>query len=128
MIMMTIKEAREFAKMTQQDVEDEFGVPRRSLQNWEAGVRECPEYVEKWLIEKLVQSVQYAQVRWEESFQDHDDEKPQQGFSFWLNDPETESMGFSWFSPVDENGRMDSSAMWKVGKMIEAGWKVRFIG
>lgn len=124
---MTIKQAREFARMTQQDVEDEFGVPRRSLQNWEAGVRDCPDYVEKWLVEKLVQSMQYAQIRWEESFQLHEDEEPEQGFSCWLNDPDSESgWGFSWFSPV-KDGRMNASAMWKVGQMIEAGWKVYFI-
>ena len=124
---MTIKQAREFARMTQQDVEDEFGVPRRSLQNWETGSRECPEYVEKWLVEKLVQSVQYAHIRWEEDFKDHEDEEPQQGFSCWLYDPESQTMGFSWFSPVDNNGRMNASAMWKVGQMVEAGWKVYFI-
>ena len=124
---MTIKQAREFARMTQQDVEDEFGVPRRSLQNWETGSRECPEYVEKWLVEKLVQSVRYAHVRWEEAYQTHADEEPQQGFSCWLNDPDYEEMGFSWFSPVDENGKMNASAMWKVGQMVEAGWKVYFI-
>lgn len=125
---MKIREARELARMTQQDVEDEFGVPRRSLQNWEAGVRECPPYVEEWLVEKLIQTVRYAHVRWEEAFQDHEDEEPQQGFSCWLNDADAESgRVFSWFSPVDENGRMNSSAMWKVGQMIEAGWKVYFI-
>ena len=125
---MTIKQAREFARMTQQDVEDEFGVPRRSLQNWETGARECPFYVEEWLVEKLIHSVKYAQVRWEADFKIHEDDEPEQGFSCWLNDPDSESgWGFSWFSPVDEKGRMNSSAMWKVGQMIEAGWKVHFI-
>lgn len=125
---MTIKEAREFARMSQQDVEDEFGIPKRSLQNWESGIRECPPYVEKWLKEKLIQSVQYAQIRWEGAFQINDDEEPQQGFSCWLNDPDSKSgWGFSWFSPVDDNGRMNASAMWKIGQMIETGWKVHFL-
>lgn len=125
---MTIKEAREFARMSQQDVEDEFGIPKRSLQNWELGIRECPPYVEKWLKEKLIQSVQYAQIRWEGAFQIHEDEEPHQGFSCWLNDPDSKSgWGFAWFSPVDDNGRMNASAMWKIGQMIEAGWKVHFL-
>lgn len=125
---MTIKEAREFARMSQQDVEDEFGIPKRSLQNWESGIRECPPYVEKWLKEKLIQSVQYAQIRWEGAFQINADEEPQRGFSCWVNDPDSKSgWGFSWFSPVDDSGRMNASAMWKIGQMIEAGWKVHFL-
>lgn len=124
---MTIKEAREYARMTQQDVEDEFGVPRRSLQNWEAGIRECPDYVEEWLVEKLIQEVRFAQVRWEEAYKANKDAKPKQGFSCWLNDPDDEEMSFSWFYPVDEKGKLSSQIIWEIGKMIEAGWKVHFI-
>ena len=125
--MMTIKQAREFARMTQQDVEDEFGVPRRSLQNWEAGIRECPDYVEEWLVEKLTQHVRYAQIRWEESYKPFKESEPMKGFSCWLNDPDDEEMSFSWFYAVDDKGKMSSQVMWKVGQMIEAGWKVYFI-
>lgn len=118
---MTIREARELARMTQQEVEDEYGIPRRSLQNWETGARNCPDYVEEWLIEKLVQSVRYAQIRWEDDF------KGQKGFSCWLNDPDNEEMKFSWFYPVYEEGTISSQVVWKIGQMIEAGWKVMFI-
>lgn len=31
---MTIKEARLQAHMTQQEVSDEFGIPKRSIENW----------------------------------------------------------------------------------------------
>ena len=125
--MMTIKQAREFARMTQQEVEDEFGVPRRSLQNWESGIRECPCYVEKWLVEKLIQSVQYAQIRWEEDAYNILGESSQ-GFSCWLNNPDSKSgFDFGWFYPVDEKGNMPSQVVWKIGQMIEAGWKVHFI-
>ena len=118
---MTIREAREFARMTQQDVEDEFGVPRRSLQNWETGARGCPDYVEEWLIEKLIQTVRYAQIRWEESFEG------QKGFSCWLNVAGTKEMAFSWFYACDDKGMMSSQVVWKIGQMIEVGWKVMFI-
>lgn len=115
---MTIKEARELAGMTQQDVENEFGVPRRSLQNWEAGVRECPGYVEEWLIEKLMESVRFAEIRWEEE---------KRGFSCYLNDPKDKEMTFSWFYPVDENGTMSAEMVWKIFQMTDLGWKVNYI-
>lgn len=51
---MTIKEAREEAGLTQKQVHELIGVPVRSLQNWEAGVRICPEYVEKLLIKEIL--------------------------------------------------------------------------
>ena len=51
---MTIKEAREEAGLTQKQVQELIGVPIRSLQNWENGVRVCPQYVEDLLIEKLL--------------------------------------------------------------------------
>lgn len=51
---MTIKEAREEAGLTQKQVHDLVGVPIRTLQNWENGVRVCPQYVEDLLIEKLL--------------------------------------------------------------------------
>ena len=54
---MTIKEARQAAGMTQKQVEELTGIPARSIQNWEAGVRQCPEYVEDYLIQCLKQEV-----------------------------------------------------------------------
>lgn len=51
---MTIREAREEAGLTQKEVHDLVGVPIRSLQNWENGVRVCPQYVENLLVEKLL--------------------------------------------------------------------------
>ena len=51
---MTILEARQEAGLTQKQVYELIGVPIRSLQNWESGVRICPKYVEDLLIEKLL--------------------------------------------------------------------------
>jgi DNA-binding transcriptional regulator YiaG len=51
---MTILEARQEAGLTQKQVHDLIGVPIRSLQNWEAGIRVCPQYVENLLIEKIL--------------------------------------------------------------------------
>lgn len=51
---MTILEARQEAGLTQKEVFELIGVPVRTLQNWEAGIRICPQYVENLLIEKLL--------------------------------------------------------------------------
>ena len=54
---MNIKEARQAAGLTQKQVEELTGIPARSIQNWEAGVRQCPDYVEDYLIQCLKQEV-----------------------------------------------------------------------
>lgn len=51
---MTILEARQEAGLTQKEVFELIGVPIRTLQNWEAGIRICPQYVEDLLVEKLL--------------------------------------------------------------------------
>jgi transcriptional regulator with XRE-family HTH domain len=51
---MTILEARKEAGLTQKQVFELIGVPVRTLQNWENGIRVCPQYVEDLLVEKLL--------------------------------------------------------------------------
>lgn len=51
---MTILEARQEAGLTQKQVYELIGVPIRTLQNWEAGIRICPQYVENLIVEKLL--------------------------------------------------------------------------
>lgn len=51
--MMTVKELRKASGMTQQQFGDYFGIPKRTIQNWEAGVNKCPEYLLKLLEYKL---------------------------------------------------------------------------
>lgn len=48
--MDTIKELRTAAGMTQQAFADYFGIPKRTIENWEASAdvrakRGCPEYL-----------------------------------------------------------------------------------
>lgn len=50
-----IKEARIKHGLTQKQVSDITGVPLRSIENWEAGVRKCPNYVEKMVVTMLDQ-------------------------------------------------------------------------
>ena len=42
---MTIKEMRTASGMTQQAFAGYFGIPKRSIENWEGGKRECPDYL-----------------------------------------------------------------------------------
>lgn len=36
---------RKAAGMTQQAFADYFGIPKRSVENWEGGKRDCPPYL-----------------------------------------------------------------------------------
>lgn len=51
--MLTIKELRKQTGMTQKQFADYFGIPYRTIQNWEGGVNKCPEYLLRLLQYKL---------------------------------------------------------------------------
>lgn len=42
---MTIKSLRTASGMTQQAFADYFGIPKRTIENWEGGQRKCPTYL-----------------------------------------------------------------------------------
>ena len=48
--MLTIKEARIQAKLTQTKLAERYRIPVRTLQDWESGRRTPPEYVVKLLL------------------------------------------------------------------------------
>lgn len=48
-----IKAERINCGLTIKQVSEMTGVPYRTLQNWEAGVRKCPDYVERLVLEKI---------------------------------------------------------------------------
>lgn len=50
-----IKEARIKRGLTQTQLSEEIGVPFRSIQNWETGIRKCPAYVEKMVVDMIYQ-------------------------------------------------------------------------
>lgn len=52
---MTIKEARIQVGFTQKQVQDLIGIPIRTIQNWELGVRKCPDYIERLVVEKILE-------------------------------------------------------------------------
>ena len=42
---MNIKELRKRAGMTQKAFAEYFGIPHRTVQNWEGGQNQCPHYL-----------------------------------------------------------------------------------
>lgn len=50
---MTVKELRIACGMTQQAFADYFEIPKRTLEDWEAGRRKPPEYLVKLIEYKL---------------------------------------------------------------------------
>lgn len=42
---MTIREIRQQAGMTQKAFAEALGIPKRTIENWEAGERKPPEYL-----------------------------------------------------------------------------------
>ena len=50
---MNIKEAREQSGLSRAEMSRLFEIPLRTLEDWEAGKRTPPPYVEKLIIEKL---------------------------------------------------------------------------
>ena len=42
---ITIKEIRQYTGLTQAAFAESFFIPKRSIENWEGGTRDCPPYV-----------------------------------------------------------------------------------
>lgn len=51
---MTIQEARTQIGMSRRQLSDWLEIPYRSLSNWENGERACPSYLEKLVVEKIM--------------------------------------------------------------------------
>lgn len=51
---MTIKSLRAAAGMTQQAMSDYFGIPKRTIEDWEYEKRKCPEYLAALIEYKLI--------------------------------------------------------------------------
>lgn len=51
--MVTFKELREWSGMTRVQFAEHFEIPYRTVQNWELGLRECPDYLLKLIQFKL---------------------------------------------------------------------------
>ena len=53
---LTVREIRQAAGLTQAQLAARFGIPKRTIENWEAtgdNARTCPEYVRRMMAEIL---------------------------------------------------------------------------
>ena len=50
---MTIREMRALLGLTQVAFSEKYNIPKRTIENWETGKRECPQYVLE-LLERAV--------------------------------------------------------------------------
>lgn len=50
---MSLKEERLNAGLTQKQMSDIMEIPKRTIEDWEAGRRKCPSYVERLVIKEL---------------------------------------------------------------------------
>ena len=48
-----LKEARQAAGLTQQQMSDLMSIPKRSIENWESGSRTPPPYVKRFILNEL---------------------------------------------------------------------------
>ena len=55
---MEIKEIREFRGLNKRDFASRYGIPYRTLQNWENGTNKCPDYVRNLLEFKVRSDVE----------------------------------------------------------------------
>lgn len=51
---MDIEEARKIMKMSRREISDWLGIPYRTLCAWACGERECPAYMERLIVEKIL--------------------------------------------------------------------------
>lgn len=51
---MTVKEARQSVGLTQQALSDWLGIPKRTIEDWDASKSKPKEWIEKLLIEKIL--------------------------------------------------------------------------
>lgn len=119
---LTLKELRIKAGLTQKEMHEEFGIPVRSIQNWENEVRECPDYLEDMLKDKLIKMILVAKIKYEKSF----GEDKQEGFSCYIKDIESDEFNFFWFIP-SKNGVISTDIIYSIGRLVENGWNVIFI-
>lgn len=53
--MNNLKQARQQAGLTQAQMSEQLGIPKRTIEDWERGISTPPKYVEQLVIEKLLQ-------------------------------------------------------------------------
>lgn len=62
--MKTIKEIREYSGLSQKKFAGKYGIPVRSIENWESGARKCPEYLTSLLGRAVAEDFKKYQVEY----------------------------------------------------------------
>ena len=66
---MTINELRASTGMSQKAFGEYFGIPKRTIENWEGGQRKCPPYLLELMKYKLEKESKKAAAIAEQNFQ-----------------------------------------------------------
>ena len=61
--MNKFKELRERSRMNMAQFAEYFGIPYRTVQNWEAGINKCPEYLLRLMEFKIDQEIHLVRHR-----------------------------------------------------------------
>lgn len=78
---MTIKEMRDRLNWTQKEFSLYFGIPKRTIENWESGQRACPDYVRQLIQYKLFKEELIMNTKITFRFTpDYDESKPNNNF------------------------------------------------
>ena len=56
-----LKEARKAAGLSQQSMADKMLIPKRTIQDWERGLRTPPPYVQRFVINELAEKQQHGE-------------------------------------------------------------------
>lgn len=56
---MTLKEARKAAGFTQKSLSEWLKIPRRTIEDWERGAHQCPDWCENILINIILNKEEY---------------------------------------------------------------------
>lgn len=120
---MSLKELRKAVGFTRDDVEDELGIPVRTLENWENGYRNCPDYVEDILRDFLKKQRLVALIRYEKSF----GEDNLEGYSCYFRNVENNEFDkFSWFYPIVD-GKVSDAMMDSIRELAVCGFEINYL-
>ena len=126
MLKMSIRELRRQLGITQSEFSARYGIPFRTVQNWEAGVRKPPEYVEELLEHRIQEDLVNRKTAVLPEFDPNKKDLPRRsdyiGALAWLKAVQ-ESLGEEVVFALDEalmcqgsfGGRNDEYIVWVYG-------------
>jgi hypothetical protein len=120
--MNDIKLARLDTGLSRQQICDMYGIPTRSLQNWENDIAECPSYVHDWLMEKLVKESHVATIKKGFSVMDFHIK----GYNIHLYKKELGTLEESDQFFELKDGMVDTKIIDQIKTLEHLGWKIVF--